>query len=214
MQILPASDTQHQPGVSPFTVWGSPGADHLPNGRWKRRPDKLWVKGKRGFTLGRRKTGVKQKKKFRKIRKSVKAEDKHLPQPTSSDHSQETEFLIKKIKHKSNQTAPVKSVISTNSDENKTFVDFGNRWKNEEDNRSSSVKVKRKHPASAPLPRKGKHLKSPKSKDRKTVKVATVKNYCIKNVDGSITWGYVTDDGSYKVSENLALGLLLLLYVL
>ena len=75
------------------------------------------------------------------------------------------------------------------------YVDFGNSWKHAEDYKTKSVKVKRKKQATSVRLRKGKHFKTPKSKDRK----GAVKNYRLKNNDGSITWGYVNNDGSYKV---------------
>merc|ERR1719431_588187 len=49
-----------------------------------------------------------------------------------------------------------------------------------------------------PLPPRRKKASFVKKKHGKNSKVGTVKNYRYKNEDGSITWGYHNDDGSFK----------------
>jgi len=49
-----------------------------------------------------------------------------------------------------------------------------------------------------PLPPRRKKASFVKKKHVKNSKVGTVKNYRYKNEDGSITWGYHNDDGSFK----------------
>ena len=39
------TDSLQEQGASSLTVWGLPMTSELPNGRWKRKPTKVWVKG-------------------------------------------------------------------------------------------------------------------------------------------------------------------------
>ena len=175
------SDSLRQQGASSTTVWGLPLTSELPNGRWKRKPTKVWVKGKRGFKIMRRKSGLKKKKMQVKLQKD------------DLNHS------VKIQKLKSDIKVPVRLSIPTSMENAGKFVDFGNSWKHEEDYKTESVKVKRKKQSSDVLLRKGKHFKTKKSKDRNPARMGAIKNYRLKNNDGSITWGYVNNDGSYKV---------------
>ena len=58
-------------------------------------------------------------------------------------------------------------------------------------------------PVKVPLPprrKKSNFAKKKKKKHGKKSKVGTIESYRFKNEDGSITWGYHNDDGSFKVS--------------
>ena len=111
------------------------------------------------------------------------------------DHNQSVKIQTLK----SDIKVPVRLSIPTSMENTGKFVDFGNSWKHDEDYKTKSVKVKRKKQTSDVLLRKGKHFKTKKSRDRNPARMGAVKNYRLKNNDGSITWGYVNNDGSYKV---------------
>ena len=175
--------------ASSTSLWGLP----VESQRLKRKPAKVWIKGKQGFRVGRRKTGLKQNKSNFKMTKS---EYINSQKKNARNHGVKPEMGS----HESKIKVPIRLSIPKKGE---NFVDFGNSWKHEDEDGKNlpSVKVKRKKDPSRVLPKKGKHMKSPKSHDRKHAKTGGAKSYRVKNEDGSITWGYVSSDGSYKVRK-------------
>jgi len=159
------------------TIWGRP----------SNRPGKVWVKGELGFQLAKRKTGLKRKKILVKKSKSQKLNlgkqehddlASHFPRKVESSPNKVKDISLGKPRHE-------KKVLE--------FADFGSQLKKGRETRPESVKVKRKGQLHVDLPRK-----KTKTKKLETLKVGLVTNYRVKNTDGSITWGYVNTDGSYK----------------
>jgi len=182
MQGSAASIMQGSPSTR---VWGVPMVGHLPSPRAKRRPGgKVWVNGKKGFRLGRRKTAGKL--------------DKRIVTVQEADNKSKAKSTKKTLKSEINVDIPERLSIPQQKDTRNSFVDFGNRWRHAADFQASSVKVKRKKNSKSDSPRKGKHLKRPKAKDKTKAQIRTAKSYRMKTEDGSIKWGYVNSDGSYK----------------
>ena len=164
--------------------------------RLKRRPEKVWVKGKRGFRLGRRKTAVRPKQWMVRLQKNSKDKTK------MSSHGEE-----KKMNKAENEIKiPARLNIPTKQEKKKSFVDFGNDWRHSADYGTSSVKVKRKKDPISD--RKGKKMKESKKKSGEGKKMRRAKSYRMKTEDGSIKWGYVSSDGSYKVILSLIIAIL------
>ena len=164
--------------------------------RLKRRPEKVWVKGKRGFRLGRRKTAVRPKQWMVRLQKNSKDKTK-MSSPGEEKKMNKAENEIK---------LPARLNIPTKQEKKNIFVDFGNDWRHSTDYGTSSVKVKRKKDPKSD--RKGKKMKKSKKKSGEGKKIRRAKSYRMKTEDGSIKWGYVSTDGSYKVILSLIITIL------
>ena len=186
---VPMAAVNTIPDSSSTSLWGLP----VESQRLRRKPANVWIKGNKGFRVGRRKTGPRQKKRIVKMTKAdyINSQKMNVRNGGGKPKMMNPEGKI---------MVPVRLSIPKKGENTKKFIDFGNSWKHSEDGYNmQSVKVKRKKDALKALPRKGKQLKSHKSKDRNHGQIGAANSYRVKNEDGSITWGYVSSDGSYKV---------------